>query len=148
MAKIFESQIVDYETGEIKSVTTITANKSEETFGMHRSTEGVDWVLKFKGIELQMVIFLLELENIKSGIITISSLQKQSLLDKFKISASYYHRIISNLIDSHTLVKLSPSDFLLNPCYFYKGGTKLWKSKYDFFMSKLPTTDRQEPNNI
>lgn len=137
MGKIFEQQTVDLTTGEVTSITSVSVRKNEETFGMHRSTEGVDWILQFKGIELHMIVFLLELENIKTGIITVGKLQRDDILRKFGITLNYYNKVLGRLIEHKALVKLSPNDYLLNPCYFYKGGTKDWKIKYEFFKSKL-----------
>lgn len=40
--KIFEKQIIDFETGEITSITQVSVSKFNETFSLCRTTEGLE----------------------------------------------------------------------------------------------------------
>ena len=131
--KIFEKQIVDFETGEVFSEEIHYSKNNEETFGMHRTTEGVDWIFTFTGIELQMMIVLLEIEDLKSGIVSLTPLMKKHISEKFNKSARYIREIISSLEIKDALYKITTQDIILNPSYFYKGGTKNFKSRLSNF---------------
>jgi len=127
--KIFEKQIVDFNTGEVTSEESHYTKDNSETFGMHRTTEGVDWIFQFTGNEIQMLVILLELEDNKTGIVSLSHLKKQHLLNKFQKTERYLRSILTSLEGKKALLKLSVNDILLNPTYFYKGGTKIFKAK-------------------
>jgi hypothetical protein len=105
-----------------------------ESYGMHRTTEGIRWVFSFTGNELQMLMVLLELEDLKSGIVVLSSLVRKNLAKEFDKTDRYIRGLIKSLEDKDGLVKLSPNDILLNPSLFYKGGTKSFKGKYDKYL--------------
>jgi len=128
--KIFEKQIVDLETGEVVSEERHYKEDNNETFGMHRTTEGINWIFDFTGNELQMLIVLLELEDNNTGIISLSPLKRKHLSNSFKKTDRYIREIITSLEKKKGLYKLSISDILLNPSLFYKGGTKIFKEKY------------------
>lgn len=132
MKKVFESQIID-EHGVVKSIRTVKVYKNEETFGLHRTTEGIDWIFNFTGNELQMLIVLLNLENLKSGTVEVGKLKKDHLIKLFGFSKEMFNRILRNLEKKEAVIKLSPSEFILNPSYFYQGGTASWKDKNEYF---------------
>lgn len=129
---IFESQIIDCETGEVKSVTTTSIVKTE-TFGMHRTTEGVEWVVEFQGKELQMLIVLNHFENVKTKIVNLSPLVRKELLSIFKITKSTLSNLFKNMENKRQLLRLTSNDILLNPSYFYKGSSADIKSRIEEF---------------
>ena len=129
---IFESQIIDCETGEVKSVTTTSVIKTE-TFGMHRSTEGIEWVIEFQGREIQMLMVLNHFENIKSKIVNLSPLLRKELMDKFKITKSTLSTLFKQMEDKKQLLRLTSNDILLNPSYFYKGSSSDLRLRIDQF---------------
>ena len=128
--RLFELQNYDTNTGEVTTVSKLTVENHNETFGMHRTTEGIDWVFKFTGAELQMLIVLLEVEDLKSNVVELSSLKRQHLITSFGISAKSFNRILRQLEDKNALTRMTHSDIILNPLFFHKGGTKEWKKKY------------------
>jgi hypothetical protein len=135
--KIFEKQIVDFSTGEIHSEEIHYSKNNEETFGMHRTTEGVDWIFQFTGVELQMMIILLEIEDLKSGLVSLTPLMKKHIAEKFNKTDRYIREVISSLETKKALVKITTQDIILNPSYFYKGGTRQFKTKYEIFLNYL-----------
>ena len=74
--KIFEQQTVDRLTGEVVTTTTVKVDKDNETFGMHRTAEGLDWVFDFTAAEFQMMMILSNLENNKTNIIQFTELSR------------------------------------------------------------------------
>ena len=135
MGKIYEEQIVDMETGEVKTITTKSVSSNSERFGFHRTTEGIEWICDFSGNEMKMLMILLEFENDKTMTVSLSKLEKDHILNLLNISKQYFYRVIKALIENDALVKLSSSDFVLNPMFFYRGGSLKWKGKYEFYNS-------------
>jgi hypothetical protein len=129
---IFESQVIDCDTGEVKSITTTSIVKSE-TFGMHRTTEGVEWVIEFQGKELQMLIVLNHFENVKTKIVNLSPLVRKELLSIFKITKSTLSNLFKNMEEKKQLLRLTSNDILLNPSYFYKGSSADIKHRIEEF---------------
>lgn len=109
-----------------------------ETFGMHRTAKningGIDWVFNFTGNELQMLMVLLAIENPKNDLVEISILKKEHLLKSFNFSKQMFNRILASLENKEALIRITNSDIMLNPAYFYQGGTKNWKIKYENFL--------------
>ena len=132
---IFESQTVDFDTGEVKSVTSVTKRTDHETFGFHRTTEGIDWIYDFTGREIQVMITLLQYENLKTGIISFGAVARDYILDRMGLSLSQFNKTLKTLIDKNSIIKLSITEFIVNPKFFYQGGTARWKAKYDFYQS-------------
>lgn len=144
--KVFEKQIVDLTTGEVVSEEVHYRHNSNETFGMHRTTEGVDWIFKFTGIELHMLVVLLEIETLNTGMVNLTPLVKKHLANKFEKSSRYIREVIASLESKDALVRVTGQDIVLNPSYFYKGGTKTFKNKmlmYSKFKSEKFTQDEQ-----
>lgn len=131
--KVFEKQIYDSETGEAFIEEQHYRYDNNESFGMHRTTEGIDWIFTFTGNELQMLMVLLEIEDNKTGIVSLSPLVRDHICFKFKMKSRMLRSIILELEKKNGLLKLSQSDFLLNPQLFYKGGTKVFKSKLETY---------------
>lgn len=132
--KVFEKQIVDLQTGEVVSEEVHYNSNNNETFGMHRTTEGIDWIFKFTGIELQMMIVLLEIEDLKTGLISLTPLTREHICHKFNVSDRYIREVIKSLVDKDALIKITSQDLMLNPSYMYKGGTKIFKQKYQTYL--------------
>jgi hypothetical protein len=140
--KIFEQQTIDLETGEVSKITTVSVSKNNETFGMYRTTTGVEWVLDFQGKELQMMMTLVHFEDIKTRIVALSSLTRKNLLEMFKISKSTFSHLIKAMEDKKYLIRLSPTDILLNPSYFYKGSSSDLTKRISEFYSEY---DKKRP---
>ena len=133
--KVFEKQVFDMETGKIYSEEFHYVSGNEETFGMHRTTEGVDWIFNFTGVELQMLIVLLEIEDLKTGIINMTPMVRQHVCDKFGKTDRYIREIIHSLCEKDALLKITSQDLILNPIHMYKGGTKVFKNKYHTYLA-------------
>ena len=143
--KVFEKQILDVATGEIYSEEVHYTSNNNETFGMHRTTEGVDWIFEFTGIELQMMVVLLEIEDLKTGIVSLTPLMKSHLVDKFDKSSRYIREIIASLEHKDALFKITTQDIILNPMYMYKGGTKVFKTKLNNYIQFKALKKKGEP---
>ena len=121
--KIFEQQIVDLDSGEVTKITTTSIVKNNETFGMYRTTTGVEWVLDFSGKELQLLMVLLNYEDLKSRIVPLSALTRKTITEMFNISPSTLSHLIKQMEDKKHLLRLTKTDILLNPSFFYKGSS-------------------------
>ena len=121
--KIFEQQTIDIDTGEVKTIRKTIISKNNETFGMYRLTTGAEWILDFQGRELQLIMVLLHFEDMKTRIVPMSHLVRKSILELFKISSSTLSNMLRDMEDKGFLLKLSRNDLLLNPLYFYRGGS-------------------------
>lgn len=131
--RLFESQTIDMETGEVKSITTVTVRDVNERFGMYRTTKGLEWIKTFTGKEMQMMMLLNHIENVETHIVNLSPLIRQEIYEFFKIGKSTLSDIISRMEDKKFLIRLTNSDLMLNPSYFYKGGSKDLLKRIELF---------------
>ena len=136
MRKIFERQTVDVNTGEIVKVTSEYVRRNEETFFMGRTTEGLEWLLKFKNLtEIQLLILMLELENYKNkNVITFTKLQLQEASNILGVAEITIKKCIQSLIANDFLIRVSRSNYLANPLTFYKGGTAELQNKLRVYL--------------
>ena len=122
--RVFESKTLDMLTGEITSITTVTVQKQTEKFIMCRTTETLAWIKEFTGKELQMLMVLNHMENLQTKTVTLTPLVRKELQEFFDIGKSTLSGMLSQMEDKKFLLKLSNSDILLNPGFFYKGESK------------------------
>lgn len=122
--KIFEKQIIDYETGEVTSVTTVTASKFSESFSMCRTTSGIEWVGELTGNEIKTLIFLLEIESEKQKLVTLGPTNRKDLAEFLKVGINRVSKIIKALEEKEYLLRLNNQEIKLNPKGFYKGSSK------------------------
>lgn len=132
--KIYEKQIVDLDSGEIITSTTVSASKFYETFLMARNTESLEWLYKLSGNEIKTIVFFSDLEEIPRGENTtgqvIMYLCKYTMSERKKLSSilncsdRYLRRLISSLEDKGWLLEVNKHEYLLNPAGFYKGPSK------------------------
>jgi Firmicute plasmid replication protein (RepL) len=131
---LFESQTVDMSTGEIIKTSKIVADNNNETFGMHRTTEGIEWVYKFKGNELQCLLTFSHLEDFKTGVVSLSPLRRKEVAKALEISVQSLSRVIKQLENKDALHRITDGDLILNPLYFYKGKSSKWGEKYRTYL--------------
>ena len=105
-----------------------------ESYQCIRTTEGVDWVLKFTGNEIQMIVLLVSIENSKTGLIYLSESNKKYLIDKFNSSERYIREIIKSLVDKDAVFKINSRELIVNPLYVYKNGLAPFKQKYQTYL--------------
>ena len=151
MRKIFERQIVDQETGEMIKIASEYVSKNNETFFMGRTTEGIEWLLKFNNLtEVQLLILMIELENIKNNyIISFHKMQVQESAKILSVSEITIRKSIANLVTNDFLVRVERGEFLANPLTFYKGGSIQLKSKLKEYNSvKLDKKDKLLINEL
>ena len=142
--KVFERQILDVNTGELHSEEVHYRYDNTETYGMHRTTSGLGWIKDFSGNEMKMLMLLLELEDIKSGVVSYSRLSREHLISFFGKSERHIASIIAALEAKKALVRLTQTDIVINPLFFYKGGTKNFKKRYSFYLSAIGETNIEE----
>lgn len=130
MSKIFEQQIIDFTTGEVKTMTSVRSYNNDERFGFYRTTTGAEWVFNWTANELQFMIYLSTFED-EHGAIKYTSLVKKQLCTVSGKTDRFIRTVIKSLEDKNGLVKLTTTDLVLNPRYFYRGGTKTIKDKIE-----------------
>jgi hypothetical protein len=109
---------------------------------LHEGSE--KWIMLFTGNEVQLLILLLAFENERTETIILTVNIRKRLAQLFGKSYRYVQRIMQQLEAKGALLRLSQDDMLVNPMYFYKGGTKNWKTKnerYLQFTKKLENAD-------
>jgi hypothetical protein len=124
MAYIIEKQIVDYQTGETTSITTLSVKKFAERFVLCRKTNGLGWVNKLSGTEIKLLINLLEFENLQTHVVSLSKLQYARLCEMMNLTKKRCQQLLVDLEAKHALGSLTDTDFILNPAYFYQGESK------------------------
>jgi hypothetical protein len=132
---VFESQTVDLSTGEIVKTSKVTSDTNVETFGMHRTTEGIAWVYQFKGNELQCLLTFSHLEDLKTGVVNLSPLRRKEVAKGLKVSVGSLSRIIKQLEDKDALIRITDGDLILNPQFFYKGSSSKWGDKHKSYLN-------------
>ena len=133
--KVFESQTIDYETGEVKSVIIRTVSSDNENFFMGRTTEGLEWLLDFNNLtEMQLLVLMIELENPKNNyIINFTGLQVKETAQMLKVSEIQIKKCLTGLIKNGFLKRVARANYMANPLCFYKGGTNNIMKKYEIF---------------
>lgn len=122
--RLFESKTLDLATGEVTSITTVTVSKLNERFIMCRTTDSLSWLKEFTGKELQMLMVLNQIENLQTKTVTLTPLIRKEIMEFFDIGKSTLSGMFSSMQDKGFLLRLSNSDILLNPSFFYKGESK------------------------
>lgn len=122
--KIFEQQIIDVTTGEITSVTQVTVSKFNETFVMGRTTDGLEWLVDLSGNEIKLLMFLTEIEDLKTKLTYLTPTIRKYLMERMKIGKNMLSKLIAGLEQKELLVRISNSEISLNPKCFYKGSSK------------------------
>ena len=135
MRKVYESQIIDKETGEILTTHVVKSKKIDERFLFARTTEGLEWLTEFRNLrDLQVLMYLVEFQEPKSGVIIFTKLQIVECANFFNCTEKTIRNSISSLLKTKYLKRLARSNFISSPYCFYKGGSKglinlieLWK---------------------
>jgi hypothetical protein len=96
---------------------------------MNRTTEGLDWIKSLNGTEWKVIMYLLERCDSMTQRVIISKKTRQIICESLKITRQYFYNVTASLEKKNFIRKESPSDYLINPDYFYKGGTGNLKEK-------------------
>jgi hypothetical protein len=132
--KLYEEVMVDHETGEVETVTWTTVQEFNETFGCYRMTNGIGWMKMFDLHEILLVTALGQYEDYKTHVIAFTTSVRKAACDFLKVSNRTMYRIINSLVGKHVIIKMTRDEFLLNPAYFFRGGSKeLLKRIQDFY---------------
>lgn len=135
--KIFQvnTEEIDLTTGQVVSYkqSTTYINKNPESFGMYRSTDGLEWAKEFKNYLLFLLV-MNEYSDPRTGIVTLSPYKRKEICEFFGYeNRNSLSNTILNVIKAGGIVRVngSNSDFMVNPMCFYKGSTKDFKERYD-----------------
>lgn len=138
MRKIFESQLINVETGEIISTNVVKTGNHNEKFLFARTTEGLEWINDFKNIQdLKTLMYMVEFQEPKSGVIIFTSLQIKECAAFFKCAEKTVRNSISNLITTGFLKRIAPNNYYSNPYTFYKGGSKILLERIKVWNTKI-----------
>lgn len=133
--KVLEKQVVDMETGEIKSITTSYLSGNKESFVMGRTTDGDDWIFDLTALELQLLFSLCSHKgNQKDNLVSITTGLKQELAIRSGKSVKTIDNTLNALRRKGMIKQVRRGDYLFNPTAFYTGGTNNWKAMYDEFI--------------
>jgi hypothetical protein len=132
--KLYETQTIDLETGEMLTYTSVSVSKFNETFLMARNTEELDWLYELNGNEIKTIIYFTDLENLPRGenktgkvlmnVCKFTQIERKRLAAILKCTDRHLRRLLSTLEKKGWLIRLSLSEYLVNPCGFYKGSSK------------------------
>lgn len=124
MRRIYESQLLDRDTGEVITSKTVTSKVDNERFLFARTTEGLEWIQDFKNLrDLQVFMYMVEFQEPKSKIIIFSGLQIEECAKFFNCDAKTIRNSISSLINTKFLKRIAMYNYVSSPYTFYKGGT-------------------------
>jgi hypothetical protein len=123
MRKVFEKKVVDYQTGEVQSETSVFVGKLSERFGLYRITDGLSWVMMFDIHEMRLLMLLGEAEDNENHIVTLTPAKRDAISTFMGYTKRHFYRILSRLVERHAVVKLTNFEYLLNPSFFYKGSS-------------------------
>lgn len=130
MATIYESQKIDFQTGELVTSHTIKTHKSLEHFLFTRTTEGLEWLKDFQSMQdFRTFLIMVEFQEYKSGITIFTGVQVKETADMFNCTPKTIQNSISSLIKSGFVYKIATSNYLTNPKTFYKGSSMDLKEK-------------------
>ncbi len=130
MRKIYESQIINYETGEIVSTSVVKTEKHNETFLFARTSEGLEWLNDFKTLQdLKTFMYMVEFQEPKSGVIIFTKLQIENCAKFFNCAEKTIRNSIVGLIKRKFLKRIAANNYYSNPYTFYKGGSALLKER-------------------
>ena len=134
--KIFEKQIIDFETGEIKSEASEYVRYNAERFFMGRTTEGLEWLLSFNNLtELVLFVMMLELEQPKNRhIICFTKLQVKESAQILGVSEAMIRKCLAGLVKNDFLRRVTAGNYVANPTTFYKGQSKEVIVKYKEYL--------------
>lgn len=129
---IFQTQTVDFTTGEIKEMTVVRASHNNETFSFVRETDGLDWIYELSGAEIKILIFLISCEKptpsssefTLTHLAVLSKFDIEELLNKLDCSKRYLNKLLMDLSRKKLILKLDSKTFVVNPKTFYKGPSK------------------------
>jgi len=121
--KIFETQMVSPD-GEIVSITTLTVAKFYETYVAGRTTDGLEWLDDLTGLEVKLLMYLTEIEDLKTKITNLGTTFRQKLMKRLDIKANTLVKYLKALEDKKYLIRLSSNELILKPSAFYKGHSK------------------------
>lgn len=148
MATIYESQKIDYQTGEIIEGTKIAKSYSNERFLFARSTEGLEWINGFRTIlDLKVFMVLVEFQEPKTGMSIFTGLQIKHCALFFGCTEKTIRNCISSLIATGFLYKIASGNYYTNPYTFYKGGVITLKEKVAVWNSLVKEDKKEEAVN-
>lgn len=94
-------------------------NKRKDWFVMKRLVEDITWMKRFSVTDL--MIFELFAESMdRDNMLVVSVLFKQSVMAKLGIFPNVYYNSVRKLVEKDLLVKLTSTDFMVNPKYYFK----------------------------
>lgn len=141
--KIFrvETQSIDMRTGELVSskMTTTYISRSSESFGMYRSTDGLEWAKQLKN-HLLFLLVMNEYSDLRTGIISLTPSKRTDICMFFGYeNKNSLSNTLKTVIGAGGMTRCNGSnfDFMINPMCFYKGSTKDFKDRYDRYQKYL-----------
>lgn len=130
--KVFERLVIDKETGEILEEDVRYKDKfKKEKYSLVRLTDGIDWMLKFTGNELTLLVLLLDFQRDDTNAIAITPEIRKRIVEFFGKSDRYIRGLFASLDKKDAIRKCSDTMIVMNPSYFYKGRTQDFNTLYD-----------------
>jgi hypothetical protein len=134
--KVLEKQVVDFETGEISSITqTYLVKQNNETFVMGRTTDGDEWIFGLNALEIQLLFVLCTHKVHKSNLISITKGFIKELSVKANKAEMTIELCLVELRKKNLIKQVRKGDYLINPITFYTGGSKVWFTIFDEYNS-------------
>ncbi len=132
---IHEQQIVDLETGEVKTVTTSALRGNDETFVMGRTTAGYEWLKDLTALELKLLMIMVDNKSRKDNTIPLAEGKIGDIAVGLGFSLKTIKNALRDLRIKRLIKEISTGVFLVDPLTFYTGSSATWKKQYDEFQS-------------
>lgn len=137
---IHEQQTVDFETGEIKTITSTSLRGNEEVFVMGRTTAGYEWLKDLTALELKLLLVMVDNKGRKDNTIPLADGKIQDIAYSLGFSMKTVKNALRDLRIKKLIKEISKGVYLVNPLTFYSGGSSNWKNMYQEFEN---VTDRR-----
>jgi hypothetical protein len=132
---IFEQQTVDLDTGEVKTVTTTSLRRNDESFVMGRTTAGFEWLVDLNALELKLLIIILDNKSRKDNTIPLTLGKVTDIATELRLSVKSIKNTIRDLRLKNLVKEISTGVYLVNPTTFYSGSSTTWKKQYEEYNS-------------
>jgi hypothetical protein len=132
---IFEQQTVDLETGEVKTVTTTSIKRNDESFVMGRTTAGFEWLKDLNALELKLLMIMLDNKSRKDNTIPLTLGKVQDIALTLCLSSKSVKNAIRDLRIKGLVKEISSGVYMIAPTTFYSGSSATWKKQYEEFVN-------------
>lgn len=84
---------------------------------------GFEWFKRFSALEIRTMVYLNEIRDPKERVSRLTTSGRLSLCSFAVLSRSSFYRVLRSLEKKHGIIKLNMDELIVNPSFFFRGGT-------------------------